>query len=59
MTGEICFRRQAFPHNDDLPPTAVRAPNERYVERFIAHEIPLDNVESMVHMTKIDMDLVL
>ena len=65
MTGEIHFRRQAFPHNDDLhdtwslPPTAVRAPNERYVEQFIAHEIPLDNVGNMVHMTKVDMDLVL
>jgi hypothetical protein len=38
---------------------AVRAPNARYVERFKAHEIRLDDVGNEANMTKVDLDLVL
>ena len=38
---------------------AVRAPNERYVERFKAHEIRLDDVGNEADLTKVDLDLVM
>ncbi|KAI0255666.1 hypothetical protein BJV78DRAFT_1177706 [Lactifluus subvellereus] len=71
-TGEIRFRRHALsrfghvsdPHDSSnaLPMdrlAAAGAPNERYVERFKAREIRLDNVESENHLSKMDLDLVL
>ena len=39
---------------------AVAGPsNERYVERFKAREIRLDNLEPEDHVTGMDLDLVL
>jgi hypothetical protein len=38
---------------------AADAPNERYVERFRARAIRLDNEESENRMSKFDLDMVL